>query len=284
MDVNTALKSVVKNQLWINELTDLKNQQKEIKSRISILEKKVDDDKTEFNNSKSFLKQREKYINNLENRHPEVEYISGYKMRKDTENNNFKVLLRDRNTGIRFYASASNVRKPNWKPNIATKNKSFIFKDDLEKWYPIAGRNNKGIKIKIRPIIFTQCKNCGRTFESKWGAIFCSDKCKRRFNNLRSQRQKDRRTKRAKKNGKYDSSITLEKVYKKYHGFCYICGKHMILDRKNYNHPDSPTIEHVVPICRGGTHTWDNVRLACRECNNHKSKKTYQEYLSSEAS
>ena len=28
-----------------------------------------------------------------------------------------------------------------------------------------------------------------------------------------------------------------------------------------------PTVEHLTPIARGGTHTWDNVELACRSCN-----------------
>jgi 5-methylcytosine-specific restriction endonuclease McrA len=27
------------------------------------------------------------------------------------------------------------------------------------------------------------------------------------------------------------------------------------------------TVEHVVPLCKGGTHTWDNVRPAHAKCN-----------------
>ncbi|WP_210434349.1 HNH endonuclease [Virgibacillus sp. SK37] len=36
---------------------------------------------------------------------------------------------------------------------------------------------------------------------------------------------------------------------------------------------DYPSIEHVIPISKGGTHTWDNVKLAHRKCNNLKSDK-----------
>ena len=30
------------------------------------------------------------------------------------------------------------------------------------------------------------------------------------------------------------------------------------------------TVEHVIPLCKGGTHTWDNVRPAHAKCNFEK--------------
>ena len=32
-----------------------------------------------------------------------------------------------------------------------------------------------------------------------------------------------------------------------------------------------PSIDHVIPVSKGGTHTWDNVKLAHRHCNTMKS-------------
>ena len=32
-----------------------------------------------------------------------------------------------------------------------------------------------------------------------------------------------------------------------------------------------PTIDHVVPLSKGGLHAWSNVRLACKDCNSKKS-------------
>lgn len=284
MNYKDALQITINGQNWVNELNILKKKQHLIGTKIAKLKKRLRDNHKSIINAKTFIKQRDKYIHNLNEKHPEVEYISGYKMRTHTETTSFKVLLKDKKTQIRFFASSSDLRKQSWRPNIESKSKSLIYKEDLQKWYPLAGRNEKGIKTKTRPILFTQCKNCGKTFESKWGATCCSEKCKKRINNLRAQKRKDSRTERAKSNGKYDSSITLEKVYKKEKGICYICGKHLILDHINYNRPDAPTIEHVIPICRGGTHTWGNVKLACRQCNINKSRKTYQEYLKQEAS
>jgi hypothetical protein len=50
---------------------------------------------------------------------------------------------------------------------------------------------------------------------------------------------------------------------------CYICDRTVDPDAPN-NHPLQPTIDHVVPMSKGGPHIPSNVRCACRECNTHK--------------
>lgn len=52
-------------------------------------------------------------------------------------------------------------------------------------------------------------------------------------------------------------------------GICALCGGE--LDRA-LKHPDplSPTIDHIVALARGGTHTQDNVQWAHRVCNLRK--------------
>ncbi len=39
------------------------------------------------------------------------------------------------------------------------------------------------------------------------------------------------------------------------------------------------TIEHLVPLSRGGSHCWENVVPACRGCNSSKSNKTFTEFV-----
>ncbi|MEJ7649652.1 HNH endonuclease [Nakamurella sp. A5-74] len=34
------------------------------------------------------------------------------------------------------------------------------------------------------------------------------------------------------------------------------------------------TIDHIMPQCRGGQNTWDNLITACRPCNNRKADRT----------
>jgi 5-methylcytosine-specific restriction endonuclease McrA len=46
---------------------------------------------------------------------------------------------------------------------------------------------------------------------------------------------------------------------------CYLCG--VVCTRKNV------TLDHIVPLSRGGNHTADNLRVACRSCNSSKGPK-----------
>ncbi|MBU6428998.1 MAG: HNH endonuclease, partial [Cyanobacteria bacterium REEB65] len=42
---------------------------------------------------------------------------------------------------------------------------------------------------------------------------------------------------------------------------------------------DGPTMDHLIPLSRGGGHTADNVAPACRHCNLVKGTRTPQEWL-----
>ena len=79
---------------------------------------------------------------------------------------------------------------------------------------------------------------------------------------------------------KVDKDISLSEVYRIDNGVCWLCGKACDWDDcettsegyfiagNNY-----PSIDHVVPLSKGGTHTMDNVRLAHRGCNTRKGNK-----------
>ena len=50
---------------------------------------------------------------------------------------------------------------------------------------------------------------------------------------------------------------------------CYVCKKE-INKRFRFPHYQGPTVEHIIPLSRGGTHTWDNVAPAHAICNFEK--------------
>jgi 5-methylcytosine-specific restriction endonuclease McrA len=52
---------------------------------------------------------------------------------------------------------------------------------------------------------------------------------------------------------------------------CYLCGVPLTAQ--------SASIDHVVPFARGGTHDYDNLRWACRPCNNAKDVLSVEEYV-----
>ena len=47
---------------------------------------------------------------------------------------------------------------------------------------------------------------------------------------------------------------------------CYLCGERINFKLK-WPHPKSPSLDHVVPLSAGGTHTLDNVAMTCLSCN-----------------
>lgn len=92
--------------------------------------------------------------------------------------------------------------------------------------------------------------------------------------------QDNKRKQLAQNNGKYDEDITLWKLYERDCGICYLCGKKCDLTDYKKNQKgyfiagkNYPSIEHVIPLARGGTHSWDNIMLACMDCNRKKHDK-----------
>lgn len=56
-------------------------------------------------------------------------------------------------------------------------------------------------------------------------------------------------------------------------GVCGICGKPVDFSYK-YPHPLSPTVDHIIPVSKGGHPSdMDNLQLAHRCCNREKSDK-----------
>lgn len=116
-----------------------------------------------------------------------------------------------------------------------------------------------------------KCKICGEVFFSaNPNKIYCSNKCKRASHAMRrSHRYKNR----CEKYGAFfDKTITLEGVIKRDKNVCKICGEPCDRSSKDWGNIGSmyPTIDHIVPLAKGGTHTWDNVQLAHALCNSTK--------------
>lgn len=117
-----------------------------------------------------------------------------------------------------------------------------------------------------------ECAECGEIFtcDSVMANKFCSDKCRKKAQN----RKTDKRIPKVQRVDK----ITLKRLYKRDKGICYICGRKC--DWNSWNVSDKgnkypgnlyPTIEHVIPISKGGLDAWNNVRLAHWKCNLDKA-------------
>ena len=114
---------------------------------------------------------------------------------------------------------------------------------------------------------FGECVVCGSQYETYNPAQkTCCTKCSRKLANARKQN-------RIPKEQMIDSDITLEALYRRDSGVCYLCGKQCDWDDKDGNKvgPNYPSIDHLIPVARGGLHAWSNVRLAHFKCNVDKS-------------
>ena len=114
------------------------------------------------------------------------------------------------------------------------------------------------------------CVVCGEITDRK---KYCSDACANKASNKRHEIK--RRV--AIKNAMIDNDITLQSLYKRDGGVCYLCGKPCRYDDyvtrgEAFIAGDwYPSIDHVIALADGGEHSWQNVRLAHRLCNSLKS-------------
>lgn len=126
---------------------------------------------------------------------------------------------------------------------------------DIEKYESVATRYEK------------HCDRCGKEFTTIISkATFCSHAC--------SHAEHNRRRK-VKLKGGAVGRVSRRIVWERDNGNCWICGKPC---SRKYTSTDmmAPTIDHVIPISKGGSHTMDNVRLAHLICNSAKSDKLHE--------
>lgn len=126
-------------------------------------------------------------------------------------------------------------------------------------------------KLKERTYV---CQQCGKEFVAPYGDKrhrFCSIECSKRHYLEspagKAQKTRQRHKRRAMKygNGPIDD-IDFAVVVERDAGCCGICG-HKVDPVLKFPHPMSASLDHIIPLARGGPHRWENVQLAHLACN-----------------
>lgn len=130
------------------------------------------------------------------------------------------------------------------------------------------------------------CQECGREFTrheyminskrtnriKKWVPTFCCRDCMIRASNRSGRAYRRRRERKL-----TYKAIPLKALVKRDGGICQICGEPVDSTDGWYDERDIfhigrnyPTVDHIIPLTKGGDNTWDNVQLAHQHCNSAK--------------
>jgi 5-methylcytosine-specific restriction endonuclease McrA len=124
------------------------------------------------------------------------------------------------------------------------------------------------------------CVECGTRFISSREQMYCDIRCMHKA----QDRKKDvRKRSRIITNGEVDWSISISKLIKRDNNTCHICNSKcdrndFVMDNRGsfITGRKYPSVDHVIPVSKGGTHTWNNVKLAHCYCNAVKSDNVFQ--------
>jgi len=129
-------------------------------------------------------------------------------------------------------------------------------------------RRRNGIKLLTKVCDNRLCNEPPfKTYNSR--QIYCSTKCM----NCVTKRRESRRRRATRYGAKHIENVKLETLYIRDGGKCQLmCGRKLNLKR-TVPHPLSATVDHIIPLSKGGEHSYKNTQLACFMCNYTKSDK-----------
>lgn len=119
---------------------------------------------------------------------------------------------------------------------------------------------------EARLFVAGECRFCGAAFVASRGRgawpLFCSTIC---------SRKDAKATRRARLRMVDREPIFRNRVFERDGWRCYMCRKRLNREAVAPFHPLAPTLDHVIPLARGGSHTMANLRAACFSCNAKKN-------------
>lgn len=164
--------------------------------------------------------------------------------------------------------AAEAKRRAQIKKAKAEERKAEVERLRIEREQIKADREAERERIRIERI--HPCPVCGTATDRP---KYCSKKCGQKVANKMGELRRRNLIQAA----MVDKDITVEGLYRRDNGVCAICGKpcnledYVVRDGTKICGDWYPSIDHVIPLAKGGLHSWSNVQLAHRRCNWEKS-------------
>lgn len=117
------------------------------------------------------------------------------------------------------------------------------------------------------------CVECGREFTAAYGdkrRIYCSDAC-----NMRSFRRVKKPIERARLRTATIERVDPYRVFERDGWRCQICHRPTPKRLRGTMNERAPELDHIIPLSKGGEHSYRNTQCACRACNGAKSASVY---------
>jgi len=170
-------------------------------------------------------------------------------------------------------AIISDINKAVYKATIKTPYRGVLSK--LSSWLYIKSDkhliNRKAIDRYYKNgsvEVSKECAYCSNPFviplSENAANMYCSSRCYNKSSKKVSGNPKKRA---AHYNVEYEY-INYRRVFDVDDWRCYICG--VKTQKDNIYADDAAELDHVIPLSKGGPHTYDNVRCSCRKCNGDK--------------
>lgn len=106
---------------------------------------------------------------------------------------------------------------------------------------------------------------------------YCSDECRRE--GRRDAKRWAKRKRRLREAAADADRISRRAVFERDGWRCQACGCDTPEELMGTCDDDAPELDHIVPLAKGGAHTYGNVQLLCRTCNGLKSDMDWDEFL-----
>jgi hypothetical protein len=144
-----------------------------------------------------------------------------------------------------------------------------IFRPELGKPTKFCSTSCSAITIQPMPLTcrLVQCNDCNAPYKPRGGATRC-ERCQ--FISM-ATRQDANSAKRAHIERAGDKDISWQTVGQRDSWICHLCLKKVPQQPGKAKSPKGATVDHLIPLARGGEHVWENVALAHNRCNMSRS-------------